>query len=184
MAGAQLYELNPDYKNPGSSRPAIDAPRPAILSGMAGNLALQLLGLPPIPGSCLNLSEQLRVGAPVTFASLHPDLEPTGDANRNRLSNFCEYALGVDPEGDTREDVLPRMEGKTLTISRRMNAIDITMGIEISADLESWHPLSEGVTYLVESSEETREGRKERLSLPMLLGKVFFRQTFEQKRED
>lgn len=184
LAGAELYELNPDYKNPGHLRAVINAPRPAIRNGMAGNLALQLLDLPSIPGSCLNVSQQLRVGAPIKFAALHPNLDPEGDANGNGLSNFCEYALGVDPEGVSREDVLPQMEGKTLAISRRINAVDITMGVEISADLENWYPLSEGVTYLVESSEETPEGRKERLSLPMLLGKVFFRQTFERKLEN
>ena len=61
-AGADLYTLNPGVrKDPGTGRPPImDAIQP-IRNGEAGNLALQWLGLGPIPGSTFNASQDLTV---------------------------------------------------------------------------------------------------------------------------
>ena len=62
-ARGDLYELNPGRRRePGLSRPRPDDPLPPpVRNGDAGNLALDLLGLPPIPGSTLNAAQDLRV---------------------------------------------------------------------------------------------------------------------------
>jgi hypothetical protein len=68
-AGADLYALNAKTrKNPGDGRPPItDAIQP-IRNGEAGNLALQWLGLGPIPGSTFNAAQNLEVGRPKVLA--------------------------------------------------------------------------------------------------------------------
>lgn len=63
-AGTDLYSLNPtSRKDPGAENPAYkDAGQP-IRNGDAGNFCLSLLGLPAIPGSTINASQDLGVGA-------------------------------------------------------------------------------------------------------------------------
>ena len=62
-AGADLYALNAtNRKDPGKENPPFDAEAPApIRNGDAGNLALSLLGLPPIDGSSINPEHDLKV---------------------------------------------------------------------------------------------------------------------------
>lgn len=67
--GADLYALNPGRRlDPGAGIPAMSEPVQPIRNGDAGNLALQLLGLPPIPDSTINAGHDLAVrsgaGAP------------------------------------------------------------------------------------------------------------------------
>lgn len=59
--GSSLYALNPDYKNPKRGRPTYAATRQPVRNGMAGNLALDLLGLNAIKGSELDKAENLDV---------------------------------------------------------------------------------------------------------------------------
>jgi hypothetical protein len=60
--GADLYALNPTTRrDPGTGRPSKgDAIQP-VRNGDAANLALALLGLPPIPGSRINAKQDLGV---------------------------------------------------------------------------------------------------------------------------
>lgn len=61
IAPGDLYDLNPDYRDPGTSRPAYAAKRQPVRNGDLGNLALDLLGLTPIPGSLLDADFSLDV---------------------------------------------------------------------------------------------------------------------------
>lgn len=63
-AGVQtgdLYALNPDYRNPRKRHPGYAATRQPVRNGDLGNLALDRLGLGPIPGSGLNAAQDLDV---------------------------------------------------------------------------------------------------------------------------
>ena len=57
-AGADLYDVNPDYRDPGSSRPTYAGTQPVRNADLA-NLATRLLGLVPVPGSTLGRSPLL-----------------------------------------------------------------------------------------------------------------------------
>ena len=59
--GTDLYELNPDYKNPGDRRTTYDQPRQPVRNGDLANLALDLLDLPAVPGSEHNADLDLDV---------------------------------------------------------------------------------------------------------------------------
>jgi hypothetical protein len=72
-APRDLYDLNATTrKDPGIGQPRIAQeetkngassarPLPPIRNGDSGNLALSLLGLPPVPGSILNAAQDLRI---------------------------------------------------------------------------------------------------------------------------
>ncbi len=53
-----LYELNPDYAEPGDAQPSYDGPQP-VRNGDLANLSLDLLGLGPVPGSELDAGQDL-----------------------------------------------------------------------------------------------------------------------------
>jgi hypothetical protein len=55
---ADLYELNPDYADPGTGRPAYAGPQP-VRNGDLANLVTELLGLGPVPGSELDAGQDL-----------------------------------------------------------------------------------------------------------------------------
>lgn len=57
-AGTDLYALNPAYPDPGAERPGYLAAQP-VRSGMVANLALAAIGLPAVPGSLLNVDQDL-----------------------------------------------------------------------------------------------------------------------------
>lgn len=60
---ADLYKINPKSRtNPAQDRiPNAPAPDQPIRNGDAANLALHLLGLPPVPGSIINARQDLRI---------------------------------------------------------------------------------------------------------------------------
>jgi hypothetical protein len=61
-AGADLYALNPTTRaDPGGEIPPASASPQPIRNGDAANLALDLLGLPPVPGSAINRAQDLSV---------------------------------------------------------------------------------------------------------------------------
>lgn len=59
--GADLYDLNPDYRDPRRGRPSYDADRQPVRNGALANLALDLLGLGPVPGSEHAVGQDLDV---------------------------------------------------------------------------------------------------------------------------
>ncbi len=63
-AGADLYQLNPfNRQNPGAAWLPCSGPAP-IRNGETGNLALDLLGLPRIPGSVIDAAQDLETFFP------------------------------------------------------------------------------------------------------------------------
>ncbi|MET0997645.1 MAG: alkaline phosphatase family protein [Marmoricola sp.] len=58
--GSDLYALNPDYRDPGTSRPSYDGAQPVRNADVA-NLSIRLLGLAPVPGSVFGVSDPLDV---------------------------------------------------------------------------------------------------------------------------
>lgn len=60
VAQGDLYELNADYRDPGTDPPSYDEP-PAIKNAAVANLATDLLGLDPVPGSRINVDQSLDV---------------------------------------------------------------------------------------------------------------------------
>lgn len=59
--GVNLYRINPDYRNPGRTRPGYDAPDQPVRNADLANLATDLLGLPAVPNSTVNPGQGLRV---------------------------------------------------------------------------------------------------------------------------
>lgn len=55
-----LYDLNPDYRDPVSSQPSYDGPQP-VRNGDVANLVTDLLGLDPVPGSLFDTGHDLDV---------------------------------------------------------------------------------------------------------------------------
>lgn len=63
-ARGDLYEINKDSRlDPGIRNPQLTNGAQPIRNSDAGNLALSLLGLPAIPGSTVNVRQDLRVSA-------------------------------------------------------------------------------------------------------------------------
>jgi hypothetical protein len=61
VTAGDLYALNPDYRDPGTTRPRYAAARQPVRNGDMGNLALDLLGMRSIPGSELDARQDLDV---------------------------------------------------------------------------------------------------------------------------
>lgn len=63
-AGSDFYALNSTSRtDPGRGRPDYNAAKQPIRNGDSGNLALSLLGLPPVPGSSSNAAQDLVLSA-------------------------------------------------------------------------------------------------------------------------
>jgi predicted AlkP superfamily pyrophosphatase or phosphodiesterase len=60
--GADLYDLNPDYADPGRKRTTYASGRQPVRNGDVANLVTDLLGLDPLAGSQLDSEQDLDVG--------------------------------------------------------------------------------------------------------------------------
>jgi len=56
-----LYDLNPDYLDPRRGRPTYDVPRQPIRNGAVADLVTDVLGLPSVAGSQVNVAQDLDV---------------------------------------------------------------------------------------------------------------------------
>jgi Type I phosphodiesterase / nucleotide pyrophosphatase len=63
VARGDLYELNPDYADPGTGRPSYAGSQP-VRNGDVANLVTHLLGLEPVPGSVFDVAQDLTVTEP------------------------------------------------------------------------------------------------------------------------
>lgn len=101
-AGADLYDLNAATRlDPGTGHPTYTDTVQPIRNGESGNLALSLLGLPAIPGSVLDASEDLTVAPNTTslqFESATSNISENG-ANATvsvTRTGLMDTAVSVD----------------------------------------------------------------------------------------
>ncbi|TSC76038.1 MAG: type I phosphodiesterase/nucleotide pyrophosphatase [Parcubacteria group bacterium Gr01-1014_31] len=102
-AAAELYGLNPASRlDPFTGRPTYGATPQPIRNGDAGNLALYLLALPPIPTSFINASQDLALtaGGPTSpVANAGPDQSKTDTDNTGSETFTLDGSGSFDPDG-------------------------------------------------------------------------------------
>ncbi|MGJ8672355.1 choice-of-anchor Q domain-containing protein, partial [Rubritalea sp.] len=86
-------------------------------------------------------------GAYTTFANDFPALNANDDANGNGLSNYLDYAMGVDPTTIADSNSGTKLIGDRLTFNSRAYAADVRSTFKKSTDLSTWSPMVENVDY-------------------------------------
>jgi hypothetical protein len=121
-------------------------------------------------------------GAYVSFALLHPGMDPNGDQNGNGLNNLAEYAMGRDPAAPHTHPGLPGITRNgnswTLALSERTNAADIVTTWCSSPDCATWTPLRPTTDFLIISSTQTGTRNDFLLDLDGAQPRRFFKQIF------
>ncbi|MCF7733990.1 MAG: hypothetical protein K9N23_20055, partial [Akkermansiaceae bacterium] len=133
---------------------------PAINAGddLANTTTTDLAGKPRKIGT-IDLGAY-EGGVGITFAALHPGLDPNGDANGNGVSNFADYATGGDPTAPDDPTLRPKLISNQLTFSYRSNANDINVQYEKSTTLlpGSWNVMVLDTDYTINNTS-TNSGR-------------------------
>jgi YVTN family beta-propeller protein len=118
-----------------------------------------------------------------TFAELYPGLDASGDANGNALSNYYDYAAGIDPRvADSSTGIKITISGGTafLEYTRRTNGCDIHSRLERSSNLVDWTLMQEGIDYQLHQSAALGPDREKRtlqlMPAPGASPRVFWRQ--------
>lgn len=115
----------------------------------------------------------------VTFAGLHPALDPDDDENQNGISNYADYAAGGDPTAPDDPSLRPQIHGRQVTFSYRNNAADVFAQFKKSDDLQTWSELIETIDYAA-SPQEAGHGSQTLITLDLLTTDLtlFFRGEF------
>ena len=160
-----------------------DSPVQNVGNNGSNSAPLDRAGKPRIQNTTIDLGA--FEGGYVTFAFLHPSLTPTGDANGNGLSNFLEYATGIDPTAPDDASVRPQLSTSGgfhfLTSSQRSNAADTTGIWQTSTTLasNSWLKMISGINYIVDSTTSPTPSRQQVvLKLLDVDSRRFYRQGF------
>lgn len=138
-------------------------------------------------GSDRIFSEVIDLGAyesgavAVTFTTVFPALDPADDDNGNGLSNYLDYALGMDPTQPDDFSARPAINGNLVTFSHRTGVDDATPLYRKSSDLQGWTTMIPGTDYSIQST--TTIGDREEVTLQLLLAPpsdpaMFFIQEF------
>ncbi len=114
-AGANLYDVfSAVVADPQQGRPDYNAPSPPVRNGDSGNVALALLGYPPIPDSMLTV--------------LHSCIQPTGIGCRKDPNEPQEYDFGDAP--------LPYPTSKTLAGARHKIEVGFHLGSAVDSETD------------------------------------------------
>lgn len=122
-------------------------------------------------GPITEINAQSPIGYAEWVASLNPTVieGPTGDHDRDGLSNLVEYAFGSNPNTPTASSALPQpsIQGNQWQVSYTAPAsiTGITYGAEWSTDLVSWTPLADSGSGHMHTFSVSMAGRT----------KIFFR---------
>jgi cysteine-rich repeat protein len=104
-AGADLYALNAATRaHPVDGRPSYNASPQPIRNGDGGNLALTALGLPPVPGSSINVAAPLALTPPPVCGDGVVDpgeqCDDGGVAAGDCCGATCQYEAAASPCSD------------------------------------------------------------------------------------
>jgi len=128
-------------------------------------------------------NKEYWAGLGITFASLHPGLDPNDDASNNGNSNYLDYATGGEPTAPDDLTLRPQFNGTQLTFSYRTNATDVYVEFQQSPNLQPnfWEKMIEDTDYTINNTS-TGNGRSiqtiDLLAPALNQPAFFFRQAF------